>query len=155
MVKEQLIGNFSHNSPHDVSDRPLMTLGLEVPESFLNEEIEFGKKVGEYFYLSDLTNMWCDIKFVRALVRHPEAITPLKAVARRFNVQIQSVKLKDWFHFLDTTILYLWENNLDTVENLITQHGRRFLPHTSEVVLNDIDSAFRSVYGVGLGLRVA
>lgn len=155
MANEQTIGSFSHGFPHDVSDYPLMTLGMEVPESFLNEEIEFGKKIGEYFYLSDLANMWCDVKFVRALVRHPEAIAPLKAAARRFNIQIQSVKLRDWFHFLDATILYLWENNLDTVENLITQQGRRLLPRPSDVVMNDLNSAFRSIYGVGLNLRVA
>ena len=154
MANKQTIGIFRHN-PHDISDYPLMVLELEVPESFLNEEIEFGKKVGECYCISDLANMWCDVSFVRALVKHPEAIAPLKAAAKRFGIKIQSVQLRDWFHFLDATVLYLWENHLDTVENLITQRNRSFLPCPSEIVINDIDSAFRSVYGVSLVLDVA
>lgn len=149
MPKPQAVGVFPHN-PQDVSDQPLWTMGMEVPEAFLNAEVEFGKTVGESFYISDLANMWCDVVLTQKLMEHPEAILPLKAAARRRSIKIQAIPLKNYLHFLNVTDQYLWENDIDTVEDLVTKVMRKTIEIPSELIQNDIDSAFRSVYGTGL-----
>lgn len=149
MAKKQ-IGNFQQFE-HDVSDRPLWLVGEDIPDSFLDEEISFGETAGQSFYLSDLANMWCDVAFVKALMKHPEAILPLKEIARRFNIKVRPVYLKDFFHVLGVTDQFFWENNLDTVEDLLTKVR---IDHVmlSDLVKNDLESAFRSVYGCSLSL---
>ena len=149
MPKKTVVGIFPHN-PQDASDQPFWMMEEEIPDSFLDEEVSFGKTVGQTFHISDLANMWCDLALVKALLKHPEAIRPLKDAARRRNIKVKPINLKD-FNFLTVTDQYLWENNLDTVEDLVTNVYRRGAVTPDELVKYDLDNAFRSVYGISLG----
>ena len=148
-MPKKTIGIFAHN-PQDVSDQPLWVMESELPGSFLDEEIAFGKTVGQTFFTSDLANMWCDLTFMKALMKHPEAIRPLKEAAKRRNIKVQSISIKSLFNVLTVTDQYLWENNLDTVEDLVVKFARRDAERPDEVISNDLETGFRSVYGVGL-----
>lgn len=145
-----IVGIFPHH-PQDASDQPLWVMEEELPDSFLDEEISFGKTVGQTFHISDLANMWCDLTFMKALMKHPEAINPLKEVARRRNVKVKKIFLREFINVLAVTDQYLWENNLDTVEDLIVSFSRPDTKRPDELVRYDLDNAFRSVYGVSLG----
>ena len=151
MPKNQTIGTFNH-APQNTSDHPLWVVGNELPEAFLSEEVAFGKTVGSYFYTSDLANMWHDVIFMRALMRHPEAILPLKAMIKRQKIKVQPIKIRDFLHLLTVTDEYLFENQVDTVEDLVTMVAKKKMTEPSDLVKNDLDSAFRSLYGVGLDL---
>ena len=150
MPKKTVVGIFPHNS-QDASDQPFWMMEEEIPGSFLDEEVSFGKTVGQTFYTSDLANMWCDLNLVKALLKHPEAIVPLKRAAKRRNIKINPINLKDFTNFLAVTDQYLWENNLDTVEDLVTSVHRKDAAIPDDLVKYDLDNAFRSVYGVTLG----
>ena len=143
------IGIFPHH-PQDVTDHPLFALAMEIPNTFLHEEISFGRTIGDSFHISDLANMWCDVVFVKALMKHPEAIRPLKEAAKRRNVAIKPISLRSFMSLLDVTDNYLWENNVDTVEDLITKIVKNEADMPDEVVQYDLDNAFRSFYGVSL-----
>ena len=149
MPKPQIIGIFPHR-PQDVSDRPLSMVCSDVPEQFLNEEISFGETIGENFYMSDLRNMWCDIAFVRALLDHPEAILPLKNLAKRYSINVEPVFIRQFFSLLDVTTHYLRSNQVDTIEDLVTKIAYHEAEMPDEFIQNDLDNAFRSVYGVSL-----
>ncbi len=149
MPKPQTIGIFAHN-PQDVSDQPLWVMGAEIPESFLNEEIAYGKTVSESFFTSDLANMWCDVVFMNAMLKHPEAIRPIKEAAKRRNIKVQPISITKCLNLLEVTNEYLWENNIETVEDLVTKIARHVAEQPSEIVKNDLDSAFRSIYGISL-----
>lgn len=149
MPKQTIVGIFPYVK-QDETDQPIWMLE-DVPESFLNEEISFGRTAGQTFFVSDLANMWCDLNFMKVLMKHPEAIRPLKEAAKRRRIKVKSISLKEFFHLLTVTDQYLWENNLDTVEDLVTNIHRSGSTTPDELVKNDLDNAFRSVYGVGLG----
>jgi hypothetical protein len=151
MQNQTILGTFSH-VPQDVTDYPLLVIGNELPDSFLSEEVAFGVTAGKYFYTSDLATMWRDITFVKVLMKHPEAIGPLKAVARRLKVKVQPIKIKDFFHVLNVTDEYLFENQVDTIEDLVTKIASKKIEIPDDLVKNDLDSLFRSFYGVGLDL---
>lgn len=151
MLKNQTIGTFEHVS-HDATDYPLWVTGSDLPDAFLSEEVSFGKTVGSYFYTSDLANMWYDVVFMKALMKHPDAILPLKAVIRRNKIKVQPIKIKDFLHLLNVTDEYLFENQVDTVEDLVTKVAKKKMTAPSDLVKNDLDTAFRSFYGVGLNL---
>ncbi|MBR3263810.1 hypothetical protein IKF94_01055 [Candidatus Saccharibacteria bacterium] len=148
MAKERTIGLFPHY-PQDESDMPLSMFPDDIPDSFLDEEIAFGATIGDSCHLSDISNMWRDVTFAKALMKHPEAIIPLKELANRFGIEIQPVTLKDYFHVLSVTDQYLWENNVDTVEDLFCKFYKKTVS-PPEVVRNDLDSAFMSIYGISL-----
>ena len=151
LENQTILGTFNH-SPQDVADRPLWVVGNDLPESFLSEEISFGKAVGSYFYLSDLANMWHDVTFMKVLMKHPEALAPLKAMIRRYKINVRSIRIKDFIHLLNVTDEYLFENQVDTVEDLVTKVAKKKMTTPSDLVKNDLDTAFRSFYGVGLDL---
>lgn len=151
MQSQTIFGTFSP-APQDANDLPLWVIGNELPESFLEEEVAFGATVGRYFYTSNLTNMWRDITFMQALLRHPEAILPLRSLVKRLKIKVDPIRIRDYFHILSVTDEYLFENQVDTVEQLVTKISRKKMSEPSDLVKNDLDSVFRSFYGVSLGL---
>lgn len=151
MQTQTIFGTFNHVS-QDTSDLPLWVMDSELPESFLNEEVDFGLTVGKCFYISDLANMWHDVVFMKALMKHPEAIMPLKAMVRRLKIKVNPIQIRDYFHVLKVTDEYLFENQVDTVEDLVVKITKKKMTPPSDVVRNDLDSAFRSRYGTELGL---
>ncbi len=152
-----IFGAFDHvtqdaSETQDTRDYPLWVMGSELPESFLNEEVDFDVTVGERFYTSDLANMWHDVVFMKALMKHPEAVMPLRAITKRLGIKVSPIQIRDCFHVLKVTDEYLFENQVDTVEDLVVKIIKKKMTPPSDVVRNDLDSAFRSRYGTELGL---
>lgn len=124
---------------------PLSALEKELPADFLTEEIDFGKTVGDTFSTGDLAVIWKSPKLLSALIKHPSALSQIKKVAELRGIKIESVKVADVMHCLGVTQDFLWDKNIDTVEELLSHYNE-----AENLVKQDISSAFLSTYGINL-----
>ena len=143
-IKKQIIGNA--NREVGVTEEPLSVLAAELPSSFLSEEVGFGETVSEAFYTGDLAKLWSSPRLLSALVKHPDALPAIKSVAASRGVKIEPVKVTDALRCLGITQDFLWDKNIETIEELL----HNYASVDNDIIKQDISFAFLSKYGINL-----
>ena len=124
----------------------LFTFGNSICNDFLREEIDITHDIGDTIRVSELKYMWSNPIIIRALLKHPSALYDLRFVAKKQNIRIESVRVKDVLNLLEVTEDCLWDANVETIEDLLIE----FPDIHDDIVRHDIASAFLSIYGINL-----
>ena len=126
--------------------RPLFTFDTLISNDFLDEEVDLRHNIGDFYTLADLATMWSNSTMIAALVKYPSVIFDLRLVAKKYDVRIEPVRIKDSLKLLKVTKDYLWEMGIETIEELFTG----FVDIDDDIIRQDIASAFLSKFGVNL-----
>lgn len=135
----------------EAQETPLCQLAEAINPDFLSENVSFDETVGTKFYSGDLVKIWSNPILLRALLSHPTALPDIKKYTKYHGMQIDQVKVSEALHCLGITQDALWENNIETVEDLVSN----FHKIDNELARQDLNSAFLSMYGINLMETVA